>query len=170
MPSSDEIVRHLTSCFDAVYRALGESAPHMTNDAYVVRTYEMGRAFGEVALAMRSNLDDAPSKPILIIEAVLRHALVHDETGAMTLYAAAMVVGPRLLVSLRDAHVAAGDNQAVRDLVDHAANVAVEEILAVGEVAKTQPAIEDPSWQEAARDLANTLDAAGNAESFGLSR
>jgi hypothetical protein len=66
--------------------------------------------------------------------------------------------------------VAAGDNQAVRDLVDHAANVAVAEILAVGEVAKTQPAIEDPSWQEAARDLANTLDAAGNAESFGLSR
>jgi hypothetical protein len=168
-PSGDEIVEYLASCFDGVYRALGESAPHMTNDAYVVRTYEMGRAFAEVALAMRASLGDAPAKPLTIIDAVLRHALVNDETGAMTLYAMAMVVGPRLLVSLRDAHEVVGD-QSVRDLFDRAADVTVREIRSVGEVAKSQPPIDDPNWQEAARDLTNTLESAGNAESFGFSR
>lgn len=170
MPSNDEIVGHLASCFDAVYRVLGVSAPRMANDSCVVRSHEMSRAFGEVALAMRSSLADPPPEPLPIIEAVLEHAFSSDETGAMTLYAMAMVVGPRLLVSLRDAHEAVGPDERVRDLVDHGADVAVREMLAVGEVARSQPPIEDPSWQDAARDLANTLDSAGNAESFGLSR
>jgi len=170
MASDQEIVAYLASCFDAVYRALGESAPHMTNDAYVVRTHEMSRAFGEVALAMRATLDDEAAKPLTIIEAVLRHALVHDETGAMTLYGVAMVVGPRLLVSLRDAHELVKDNPYVTGLLEHAADVAVREIRSVGEVAKNQPPIEDSSWIDAARDLSTTLEAAGFAESFGISR
>lgn len=168
-PSSEEIVEHLASCFDALYRSLGETAPHMTNDAYVVRCHEMGRAFGEVAVALRA-VADAPAKPFTLIEAVVRHALVYDETGAMTLYAVAMEVGPRLLVSVRDAREALGDEEYAKGLLDHAAQVMVREILAVGEVAKGQAPIEDSSWQSAARDLADTLDGAGNAESFGISR
>jgi hypothetical protein len=169
MPSNDEVVAHLASCFDAVYRALGETAPHMTNDAFVVRTHEMARAFGGVALSMRESLGDAPAQPLTIIQAVLRHALLSDETGAMTLYAMAMLVGPRLLVSLRDAHEAVEDPR-VRALLDRGADVTVAEVRSVGEVAKSEAPIEDASWMEAARDLAITLDSAGNAESFGFSR
>jgi hypothetical protein len=93
---------------------------------------------------------------------------VNDETGAMTLYAVAMVVGPRLLVSIRDAHELI-DDPALGSLLDYAADVVVREILAVGEVARNQAPIEDSSWQDAARDLSDTLDSAGNAESFGVS-
>jgi hypothetical protein len=168
MASHEEIVDHLAACFDAVYRALGETAPFMTNDTYVVRTYEMGRAFGEMALAFRSSLVQKQARPLSIIQAVLRHALVNDETGAMTLYAVAMVVGPRLLVSIRDAHELI-DDPALGGLLDYAADVVVREILAVGEVARNQAPIEDSSWQDAARDLSDTLDSAGNAESFGVS-
>jgi hypothetical protein len=170
MPSSDEVVGHLLACFDAVYRVLGENAPRMTNDAYVVRTHEMSRAFGAVALEMRSFLDDASIRPLPVIEAVLSHAFVNDETGAMTLYAMAMVVGPRILVSVRDAHELLGSDPVMGAILDHAAQVGVAEIISVGEVAKGQAPIEDPSWQEAARDLSNTLESSGNAESFGLSR
>jgi hypothetical protein len=56
------------------------------------------------------------------------------------------------------------------ELFNHGSQVVVAEMLATGEVAKGQAPIDDPSWQAAAFDLATTLDAAGNAESLGLSR
>lgn len=169
MASDERIVEHLATCFDAVYRSLGEVAPHMTNDAFVVLTHEMSRSFGEVALALRSSIGSPVAKPLTIIEAVLRHALLNDETGAMTLYALAMVVGPRLLVSLRDAHEVVSD-EGLGQVLDHAADVTLRQVLLVGEVAKTQPVIESESWQAAARDLVATLESSGNAESFGISR
>jgi hypothetical protein len=41
---------------------------------------------------------------------------------------------------------------------------------AVGEVAAQNGPIEDERWQRRARDLADRLEMAGNAESFGISR
>ncbi len=166
----DEVLSHVLSCFDALYHVLGESAPRLTNDAYVVCAYEMGRSFGEVALGLREVLETDDVQPLAIIDAVLRHAVLADETGAMTLYAVSMVVGPRVLVTLLDARAHMDGDQRALGLLDHAAEVCVAQMHRVGEVAKSQPPIEDPSWQAAARDLTITLESAGNTESFGLTR
>jgi hypothetical protein len=170
MASDEEVVGHLLACFDAVYQSLGEAAPRLSNDSYVVKVYEMSRAFGQVALEMRTYLGDETIAGLPIIRAVLDHAVANDETAAMTLYAMAMVVGPRLLISLRDAREHLGADSPAAGILDHASQVVVAEIISVGEVAKGQAPIEDPSWQEAARDLTNTLESSGNGESFGFSR
>ena len=170
-PTSRQTVEHLLACCDAVYVVLGESAPLLSSDAYVVRVHEMSRAFGALALAMRAHLGDNDVEPSSIIMKILGEAVAGDQTGAMVLYAMAMVVGPRLLVSLRDAREAfGGDNDGeVTVLLENAARVSVGEILAIGEVAKGQSAIEDPAWQAAARHLTDIAESSGNADSFGLS-
>jgi hypothetical protein len=170
MPTNEEMARHLLACYDTIYMALGESAPTLTCDAYVVRTYEMGRAFGALALEMRAFTDDRDVSPIGVLDAVLRHALASDDSGAMVLYAMAMVVGPRLLVTLLDARANMTSDERLLAHFNHGSQVVVSEVLATGEAAKSQAPIDDPSWQAAAFDLATTLDMAGNAESLGLSR
>ncbi|MGC1420246.1 MAG: hypothetical protein WA786_09050 [Acidimicrobiales bacterium] len=160
---------HLLSCFDAVYRGLGESAPLFTSDANVVRAHEMSRSFGAVALRLREHLDDAAVEPLAIITQVLSEALADDESGSLTLYAMALVVGPRLLVSLRDAREVPGADD-VRALLDYASKVTVSEVLSIGEVAQDERIMEDPRWQARARALMTEVEKAGNAESFGISR
>jgi hypothetical protein len=168
-PSNREIGEHLLAAYDTIYSVLGESAPRLTNDAYVVRTYEMGRAFGELALELREHLGDAQDEPNQTVDEVLRRAVTSDVTGAMVLYAMAMVVGPRLLVSLLDARNALSRDESLTELFREASMVCVKEIRASGEVAKGQDPIEDEEWQRVARELSMTLDDAGNAESLGIS-
>jgi hypothetical protein len=168
--TSREIADHILACYDTIYIVLGESAPALTNDAYLVRTYEAARAYGALALELREHLGGAESAPIPVLEAVLREAAAGDRSGALVLYAMAMVVGPRLLVSLLDARTALTDETELTGLFSDASMVCVREIRATGEVAKDQEPIEDPRWLELARGLAETLDNAGNAESLGLSR
>jgi hypothetical protein len=170
MPTNEEMARHLLACYDTIYMVLGESAPTLTSDAYVVRTYEMGRSFGALALEMREYTAASAVDPVGVLDAVLRHAVASDDSGAMVLYAMAMVVGPRLLVTLLDARATMTKDETLLALFTHGSEVVVAEILATGEVAKSQAPIDDPSWQAAAFDLATTLDVAGNAESLGLSR
>ncbi|HVA53357.1 MAG TPA: hypothetical protein VNF05_07565 [Acidimicrobiales bacterium] len=167
---SRNTMEHLFACFDTMYAAYGEAAPTFTNDAYVVRAYESGRAFGGVALAFREYLGDAPNETVTSLEEALRHARDDDDTGAMMLFALAMVVGPRVLVSLRDARALVELDDAAAALVNLASRVLVREILEVGEVSKDQAPIEDQRWQEEAHELSRRLDASGNAESFGISR
>ncbi len=161
------VASHLLDCFDSFYRVLGEGAPTLRTDAYVVRVHEMSRAFGALALEVRERLGAAPRR-FALVDAVLRHALSSDDSGAMVLFCVSMVLGPRLLVSLNDAREVA--DEPWRTLWVRAADVVVAQVLAIGEVAKSQAPIEDPSWQLAARDLTETLDAAGYAESLGISR
>jgi hypothetical protein len=169
-PTDHEIGAHLLACYDTIYIVLGESAPNLTNDAYVVRTYETARAYGELALELREHLGDVEVAAPPVLEDVLRRAVAGDETGALVLYAMAMVVGPRLLVSLLDARTAlSGDDEMVR-LFAEASMVCVKEIRATGEVAKDQAPIEDEAWQDLARGLSTTFDQTGNAESLGISR
>jgi len=163
-------MQHLFSCFDTMYAVLGESAQMLHNDAYVIRTYEMARAFGEVALRFRTYLDEAADERVLSLEEVLLRSVASDESGAMVLFAVATVAGPRILVSLRDAKDAGGLDESALEILNDASEVLVREILHVGEVATTQEPIEDEHWQEIARSLSDALDEAGNAESFGISR
>lgn len=167
--SDREIAEHLVACYDTIYIVLGESAPTLSNDAYVVRTYEMGRAFGEMALELREYLGDVDVEPIPLINDVLRRAVASDPTGAMVLYAMAMVVGPRLLVSLLDARNALETDAGLAELFSDASMTCVREIRATGEVAKDQESIEDEEWLRVARELSTTFDDAGNAESLGIS-
>jgi hypothetical protein len=168
-PTNQEIGEHLLAAYDTIYKVLGESAPTLTNDAYVVRTYEMGRAFGELALELREHLGDPKFESNHTVDEVLRRAVTSDVTGAMVLYAMAMVVGPRLLVSLLDARNALSRDEPLAELFREASMVCVKEIRATGEVAKGQDPIEDEEWQGVARELSTTLDDAGNAESLGIS-
>jgi hypothetical protein len=172
--TSDEVLGHLSSCCDAVYRALGESAPVLGNDAFVVRTHEMSRAFGELAAALRTPL--VSDEPLAVIESVLDDAAANDATGAMLVYAMVIAVGPRLLVSLRDARIALAGDPAADQLIDHVAEVAVREIRQCAEVARDLGIGEDEdedegaAWRAAARRLTEALENSGNGESFGISR
>jgi len=170
MLESRASVEHLLSCVDAVYRALGESAPRMSEDAYAVAVHEMSRSFGAVALAMRQYVGASDVEPMPVILEVLDRALDADPTGAMTLFAIALVVGPRLLVSLRDARASLTGDEAATALLEHAAQVTVAQLLLIARVTQHQENIDDPAWQAAARGLTTTVEKAGNAESFGFSR
>jgi hypothetical protein len=163
-------LEHLFSCFDTTYQVLGASAPHLSNDAYVVRTYEAARAMGEVALSLRTLLVDVSSEPVEALHEVLMESVAGDLTGAMLLYCFAMVVGPRLMVSLRDAREFEEFDAEALGVLNEASGVVLAEILAVGEAAKSQGTIDDESWQDQARGLARHLEEAGYADSFGISR
>jgi hypothetical protein len=164
------IAEHLLSCSTALYEVLGESAPTFSNDAYVIRAYEMSRAFGALALETREYLGDASPVTFDVLIAVLRASVNGDESGALAMFAVAMAVGPRLLVSLVDARAALVENEELRTLLNHASQVCVREIRLIGDVAKDQAPIEDPAWQVAAHDLLWTFDSSGCAESLGISR
>jgi hypothetical protein len=170
MADSQEVVTHLLSCCDGVYLGLGESAPKISTDATVVRVHEMSRSFGSLALALRQSLGASDVEPLAIIRETLDQALRDDVTGSMTLYAMALVIGPRLLVSLRDAREALASDAEVTALLEHAAQVVVAEIRSIATLSQDEHIIDDPEWEEAARALRYAVENAGNADSFGLSR
>lgn len=165
-----ETLEHLFSCFDTMYRVLGASAPNFSDDAYVVRTYESARALGDVALAFREYLGDVDPEPVPALADVLIVAGGDDPTGAMSLYCLAMVAGPRVLVSLRDAREYVPFSEKEMELLNMASQVLLAQMHAVGEVAQRRGPIEDEDWQRRARELADGLESTGNAESFGISR
>jgi hypothetical protein len=168
--TSRETLEHLFSCFDTMYRVLGASAPNFSDDAYVVRTYESARALGEVALRFRDYLGEVDPEPVPALANVLFEAAGDDPTGAMSLYCLAMVAGPRILVSLRDAREYVELTGEELEVANFASQVLLAQMHAVGEVARRRGPIEDEDWQRRARELADRLELSGNAESFGISR
>jgi hypothetical protein len=165
-----DVGEHLLSCFDAVYVGLGEVAPKLNTDAYVVAVHEMSRSFGNIALALREYVGRGEVAPLAVIGEVLDQAFENDPGGAMTLFAMALVVGPRLLVSLRDAREKLGPDCELTTICERAAQVAVQELLQIANATQSQDDIDDPQWQEGARSLTKLAESAGNAESFGISR
>ena len=154
--------RHLASIYDSFYRALGEGAPRASTDAYVVRLHEASRTFGELALELRD--DDVSPEPL--VAALIERSLREDETGALTLYAVATLLGPRLLVTLRD-YLEVERDEARRALMAHGSDAVVAEIWAASRVLGAVPGPDDPAWARAARDISDVLDQAGMAESLG---
>ena len=163
-------LEHLLPLFDSTYRVLGESAPRLTNDGYAVRTYEAARALGEVALSLREELGEVDDTSNDALESVLRESVDGDLSGSLAMYCFSSLVGSRLLVSLRDAREFADLSEEEFAMLSEASGVVLAEMVAVGEVAKTQGPIEDDAWQDRARALSQSLDDAGYAESFGYSR
>ena len=168
MTSDRDVAAHLANCFDATYRALGELAPLMGFDPCVVCAHEMSRSFGEVALVLREYTGLDPS-PLAIIDAVLRRSWSEDPSGTLTLYALAIVVGPRLLVSLRDALEATSDDVA-RAVFSEAQMVTVGQVRRVVGLDPSGTTLEESRWNQAAQDLGAMVESDGNADSFGISR
>ncbi len=170
MTSPDDlaIIEHVSGSLSSVYRALGELAPTLSDDAFVVATYEMSRNFGDVVLQMREYTNVEPTS-VDVIDTALRQAVQRDVTGAMLLYAISMVVGPRLLVSLRDAQEVLVDERA-RALCAEAQDVTLRQVLAVGHLVRDRAPIEEQAWQDDAREIVALLEDSGNVESFGISR
>ena len=167
MTQDVDVVAHLGDCFDATYRGLGELAPLMSNDAFVVVTHEMSRSFGEVALSMRE-YSNQPLVPLPVISALLARSNTLDPSGTLTLYAVAMVLGPRLLVSLRDALEIVSEPRA-RAIFDEGQLVTVRQVRRVGELV-AEPGIDETSWLAGVRELGDMVEFGQNAESFGLFR
>ena len=167
MTQDVDVVAHLGDCFDATYRGLGELAPLMSNDAFVVVTHEMSRSFGEVALSMREYMN-RPLVPLPVISALLARSNTLDPSGTLTLYAVAMVIGPRLLVSLRDALEIVSEPRA-REIFDEGQLVTVRQVRRVGELV-AEPGIDETSWLAGVRELGDMVEFGQNAESFGLFR
>jgi hypothetical protein len=155
--------QHLATIYDALYLSLGEGAPRATNDGFVVRLHEASRAFGALALEMRGGEDVTPDP---LVSAVITNSFAEDETGALTLYALAMVIGPRLLVTLRD-YLEVEPDEARREMLSHGSDLVVSEIWAVGTAVAGRAPRDDPSWAHAARAIVDFLDSAGMAESLG---
>ncbi len=155
--------QHLAEIYDALYSSLGAGAAGVTTDAFVVRMHETSRTFGALALEMRGD-DEATFEPLVV--ALMNNSLAEDPTGALTLYAVAMEIGPRLLVSLRD-YLEVESDEHRRRLLTHGSDLVVREIGAVGATLARGAPFDDPAWADAARALADALDVAGMAESLG---
>ena len=160
--------QHLSSIYDALYLSLGEGAPRAHRDAFVVRLHYASRAFGALALELREVEVDASAdtSPDALVYAVIVNSLAEDDSGALALYALAMVVGPRLLVTLRD-YLVSEENATRRRILSHGSDQVVTEIRAVGATVANEEPLDDPAWADAARAIVDTLDAAGMAESLG---
>jgi hypothetical protein len=139
----------------------------MSNDAFVVVTHEMSRSFGEVALSMREYTNQ-PLVPLPVISALLARSNTLDPSGTLTLYAVAVVLGPRLLVSLRDALEIVSEPRA-REIFDEGQLVTVRQVRRVGELV-AEPGIDETSWLAGVRELGDMVEFGQNAESFGLFR
>jgi hypothetical protein len=163
--STDRVLAHLASCFVALYRSLGAAAGSFSDDAAVVRSYESARAFGELALALRTRLGEG-SEPLEPLTRVLESAVRDDPSGRLALTCLAVVVGPRLLVSLRDARGVVDEGD--RGFIDHASDLVVSEIVAIRDLAATREDLGAGPGPRALHAFNEALDDAGYAESFGV--
>ena len=155
--------RHLATLYDALYGSLAEAAMRATHDGFAVRLHESSRTFGALALEVRGDDDVVVDA---LVESVISTSLAEDPTGALTLYALAMVLGPRLLVTLRD-YLEVEPDDARRAILSHGSDLVVSEIWAVGAAVSREEPREDPAWAGAARAIVDLLDGAGMAESLG---
>jgi hypothetical protein len=153
---------HLASIYDALYISLGEGAGRVTVDAYVLRMHYASRTFGALALELRAD-HDVVADPV--VSDAFARSLDVDDSGVLTLYVLAMVVGPRLLVTLRD-YLVDETSEARRDILGRGSDDVVREIRAVGAALADAQAPGD-EWAHAARDIVEGFDAAGMAESLG---
>ncbi|MHB1905474.1 MAG: hypothetical protein ACYCRG_01015 [Acidimicrobiales bacterium] len=101
--------RALLGVLDGLYRGLGEGAPLAGDDAAAVALYEAARIVGEAALAWRERLGDDPAAPLPVIVETFTAAAGLDASGRLSLAVATSLVGPRVLVSLRDAREVPGE-------------------------------------------------------------
>ena len=170
-PTEREIAEHLLACYDTIYIVLGESAPTLTNDAYVVRAYEMGsrlRRTGAGDARTSRAIRRRRRSPCSTTSCATRWPAT--PRGALVLYAMAMVVGPRLLVTLLEPRELTSRRGRCSDSSTTPRGLRARSSERPARWRRTRRRSRIRVGRRPARDLATTLDTAGNAESFGLSR
>ncbi len=159
--------RALLGVLDGLYRGLGEAAPRAGEDAAAVALYEAARAVGGAALAWRGRLGDEPAEPLAAIVEVFGAAAGLDPSGRLSLAVATSLVGPRVLVSLRDAREEPGEVP-LDDGGRAASSVASDAVVAA--IRRCARAAEGLDGGEEGADgfaaLARRLDLDGYGESF----
>jgi hypothetical protein len=173
---SELLASRLDGMLRSLYQSLGELAPSLSDDAMVVAVFEMARIFGDCAfrfseLRAQRNGVQTPRAPLIgVIDEVLRRSLERDSTGALTLYCVSSLLGPRLMISLRDAaELVSGPGDVVlRQRIEDVASIVLAQIHRVGELASRRTMSEDMDALNHARELDEMLIRAHFAESFTL--
>ena len=175
---TEAVAVHFESLTTSLYATLGALAPTLDDDAMVVSLFEMARNFGELAhgfgelCAHRNTVVPAAPYGVEPIEQVLTRSATLDSSGALTVYALCSLLGPRLLISLRDgAALANGPGDlALHHRIRASATQVVAQIHAVGELARGRESFDEVAALRHARELDEILIDAGFAESFGVYR
>ncbi len=162
--------RALLGVLDGLYRGLGEVAPRAGEDGAAVALYEAARMVGEAALAWRERLGDGPAAPLAVIVETFEAAAGLDPSGRLSLAVATSLVGPRVLVSLRDAREEPGDaplGEGGRVASAVASDAVVAAIWRCARAAESPEAGADPLvGADGFAALARRLDGDGYGESF----
>lgn len=159
--------RHLFGLYDALYATLGSRAGTFSNDAAVIRSYELSRLFGEQALALRAQDCAGPTDAALT--GLLAHAADEDPTGVLTLFFVTMVVSPRLLVWLRDLSESELPDEA-GVMVRAGQALLVSSMYATGERLAELPLVDTTLLETRVPELLGTLTALGWDEHLGPRR
>jgi hypothetical protein len=174
---SERVAGHLASCCGAVYESLGRCAPSLSNDALVVLAYETARTFGEIRseffelLAHRSRVDPLDVvRAVPVIGEVVERAVALDPTGSLALVSVATTIGPRLIISLRDASESASDaaEGPLRVRAQSSGQLLVAATYRVGEATRVVDGTDASMWRDALNEFDDLMTDAGFGESFGL--
>lgn len=156
-------VRYVASLYDALYRSLGEAAPRAQVDSVAVRLHEASRALGAVVLKYRTPPEIVPHSLVL---ALMNRTIEEDPAGIFTLFALTMVIGPRILVTLRDAQETQID-QEIREKWSGDSQVLLQVMHDCATTAGALERIDDPTWAVVARAMEVELEGAGYADQLG---
>jgi hypothetical protein len=171
----EAVAAHLAGCFGEMYRALGAAAPRIDDDAACVFAFELARRCGqlrdrfvELGAHRAGTAPRAPASVPTIADAVAL-AVNEDPSGSMLLYLVSMVIGPRLLVSLRDAAAAtsAAAGGPLRAAIEAASSIVISSSHEIAELTVRRGALEGDGFRDLARSLDAAVERAGHAESFG---
>lgn len=150
---------------DGLYLGLGEAAPALEGDAATIALYESSREVGAAALAWRERLDAGPATPRAAVAGTLAEAARLDPSGRLALAAMTSLVGPRVLVTLRDLREEGDLDEAARAASSVASDAVVAAIWRCARAAeRLGPG--DPAGAEGFAALARRLEAEGFGESF----
>jgi hypothetical protein len=167
--TSQDRERALLAVLDGLYLGLGEAAALVEGDGATVALYEASRTVGGAALAWRERLGDAPSAPLGAVAGALEAAARRDPSGRLALAVASSLVGPRVLISLRDAREERGTlDEAGRAASGVASDAVVAALWRCAAAATALGAGDagDAGASAGFADLARTLDDEGFGESF----
>ncbi|NNN02595.1 MAG: hypothetical protein HKL87_01150 [Acidimicrobiaceae bacterium] len=154
---------HFAGVFDALYEGLARASQSVYDEGVCVRLFVASRVLGALALEARGSGEVVPHE---VVTATLEHALSEDEEGYFTLYVFTMVIGPRLLVSLRD-DLERGVDEPTAEAWAAASDAVIGQMNAISAFLRRRSAPETPSWAPAARALVDTLESAGYSDHLG---
>ncbi|HQU26972.1 MAG TPA: hypothetical protein PLS29_08085 [Acidimicrobiales bacterium] len=159
--------RGLLEVLDGLYRGLGEAAPRAGEDAAAVALYEAARTVGAATLAWRERLGDEPAAPLAAIVETFEAAAGLDPSGRLGLAVATSLVGPRVLVSLRDLREEPGEDPLDDGGRSASATASDAVVAAIWRCARAAGALaREGEGPDGFAELARRLDDDGYGESF----